>query len=375
MKKLLVLATLMVAIFGFTAGAFAAFGDPICSSCKGALRNVPLATAPDQTTASCTGFDYDLNSSVDGYCAFSALNKYKAIFAVCNCELSQASKLVPGFRVAVRMEILVNGLSGERGAYWSGTGVPASINFMNYLTQPAACAAPVSDQVKTFGAPIFYRGDGTTSISAASLVTDTTCTVPSGSRSTILTTGFGPAAGYLITLADVNLAYWWMDIPPIRIDPGVVKEGDIISVFIQIFDATQTPVCPSCIVPLCGCTIDVARVGCTQTQTTTLRFPYFTSLTEGQYMNGFVLGNPNTAAGSCALTAHELDGSTGTVTVAVPAKGLFVSTLDDTTQMPWAGTGLGGVSLYIDATCNYGGAFGFAQIFDGAGVSAGYKVP
>jgi hypothetical protein len=375
MKKLLVLLTLMVAVFGFTAGAFAAFGDPICVSCKGALRNVPLYTAATQTTAACLGFDYDLNSAVDGYCSYTALNKYKAIFAVCNCDIAQASKLVPGFRVAVRMEILVNGLSGARGAYWSGTGVPAAITFENYITATAACAGVT--QSKSFGAPIFYKADGTTSVAAAALSVDTTCTVPASAQSTILTTPFGAASGYVLTLADVNLSYWWIDIPPIRIDPAVAKAGDIISVKIQIFDATQTPICPSCIIPLCGCTIDVAQVGCTTSTTSSLRFPYFTSLTATDFWNGIAIGNATTTLGSCTLIAYEKGGTTtGTATVAVPAKGLFVDLLEN---MTFTGTRTGGVPVYIDATCNYGGSFGFGMMVNdtvaGSGASMGYIVP
>jgi len=372
MKKFFVLATLMVAIFGFSAGAFAAFGDPICTGCKGALRNVPIYTAAVQTTATCFGFDFDLNTAADGYCAWSALNNYKAIFAVCNCEITQAAKLVPGFRLAVRMEILVNGQAGERGAYWSGTGVPGTINFMNFTTQALACAALPAAQVKTFGTPIFYRGDGSTSVAAAALTTDTTCTVPAGARSTILTTPFGAAQGYLITLADVNVPYFWIDVPPIRIDPKVIAAGAIISVNIQLFDATQTPVCPSCIIPLCGCTIDVAQVGCTAAVSTTLLYPYFTSLTAGDYWNGIAIGNPTSSAGSCTITAYEKDGSQGTATVAVPGNALFVDVLQNIT---FAGTGLGGVPLYLSATCNYGGAFGFGMMSNPAGASMGYKVP
>ena len=368
MKKLVVLVTLMVAVFGFSAGAFAAFGDPICLSCKGPLRNVPIYTAAEQTTLSCTDFDYDMNSSADGYCEYKSNNNYRLIFAVCNCELSQAAKLVDGFRVAIRMEILVNGQSGARGAYWSGPAV-TNIIFNNYLTQSAACAATVAEQTKTFGAPVFYLADGATSV--PTLVTDPTCTVPDDQKSTILRTPQGAAAGYLITLADVNLAYWWIDVPPIRIDPAAVTAGDVISVKVSLYDATLQPVCPDCVVPICECTIDVARVGCTSSSTSSLTFPYFTSLTAGDYWNGIVIANPNSEAGSCDLTAYEIDGSVGTATVAVPAKSMFVNTLE---SMTWTGSGLGDVACYIKASCNYGGAFGFFMMSNGT-ASMGTKVP
>jgi hypothetical protein len=369
MKKLLVSVTLMVAIFGFTAGAFAAFGDPICVSCKGTLRNIPLITIASQTTGVCTGFDYDLNSAADGYCTYSSKNNYRLIFQVCNCDVASASQLVPGFRVAIRMEILVNGKTGANGAYWSGTGVPAAINFNDYLTPTAACNAATSDQTKTFGPPTFYLADGTTT---AGLAVDPTCTVPSSQKSTILSTPRGPASGYVITLADVNLSSWWIDIPPIRVDPAVVKSGDIISVNVQIFDATLTPVCPTCVVCLCQCTVDVARVDCGTASTSSLLFNYFTSLTAGDYWNGMAIANPGTTAGSCALKAVEADGSVGTATISIDAGKMFVGLVETIT---WAGTGLGGSPAYITATCNYSGAFGFAMMSNKTHDSMGYKVP
>jgi len=111
MKKLLVLLTLMVGLFGFTAGASA----QVCTSCGGTdIRNVPCV---DEQGA-CEAFDYDLNSwPSDGYCA-SSKDKYRAIFDICEC-VDPNDKFVLGTSISIRMTILVNGASGANGAYWS----------------------------------------------------------------------------------------------------------------------------------------------------------------------------------------------------------------------------------------------------------------
>jgi hypothetical protein len=100
-----------------------------------------------------------------------------------------------------------------------------------------------------------------------------------------------------------------------------------------------------------------------------LNFPYFTSLTSGGWWNGISISNPTTAPGTCILTAQQQDGSVGTATVAVPAKSMFVDWLE---TMTWVGTGLGDSPCYITASCNYGGAFGFAMMANDAHDSMGY---
>jgi len=376
MKKLLVLLTLMVAIFGFTAGAFCALGDPICNSCKGALRNVPCPAAVGQAGAcAIKGFDYDdavanAAAGTTGYCnVLGGLENYRAIFNICNC--ANAAVFIPGKSVAVRMEILVNGLTGERGAYFSGTAVPATMDFDTFANSTAACAG-VLPHAKTFGAPSFWRGDGTTAVLPAALGVDTVCAIAAASRATILTT---PASVYTVLAADGPS--WWIDIPPVRIDPTVLKNGELISIKVSLYDPTlPLPICPSCIQTICDCTIDIAQVCCTAVAPTSmLNFPYFTSLTTGDFWNGIAIANSSAAAGTCALTAHLKTGVIGTATVAVPAGGMFVDLLENIT---WAGAGLGGVPCYISAVCSWGGltpAFGFAMMANKTHDSMGYKVP
>lgn len=367
MKRLLVLLTVMVAVFGFTAGAFS---QTVCETCKCPLRNVDCGLATGQgVTAVCGEFDFDLNTPLDGYCTWSAINNCRLIFEICNCASS--ASFLPGLALGIKMTILVdkhNGagpVAGENGAYWSGIAPPAAITFADAATYTAACALrpPLA---RTFGAASYFRADGTT---AAAPLATTACAVPAGSRAVILTT---PASAFTI-VAGMG-SYWQIDVPPIRIDPSVLHNGETIYVRAELYDPTApAPICPVCVACLCQCDIPVATVCCTTpAPSTTLTYNYFTSLTAGDYWNGIAIANNTATAGSCTLTAREQDSSVGTATVSVPANGLFVDLLEN---IVWSGTGLGGVPCYITAVCDWGGAFGFAMMANGSGASMGYKVP
>lgn len=360
MKKILVLLTVMVMVFGITAAAYSA---DVCSSCTGTIRDIPCVP-PVQGGATCNGFDYDLNSALDGYCVFSAKNNHRLIFSICNC--AKAASFVPGLHVAVKMTILVNNMDGDRGAYWSSIpgGAPATINFKDYATAALACDnAPLT---KTFGAPTYYLSDG--SITGTPSATNA-CTVTGTNKVTILRTA---APGYVLVAGDAP--HWRIDVPPIRIDPAVVPAGAKISVKVELYDPTvQTTICPTCVECLCDCTIDVAITCCSVATSTTLNFPYFADLksTLG-WWNGIAINNTTAAAGSCTLTAVEKTGAISTATVAVPAGGMFVSFLENLT---FAGA-TGGLPARITAVCNYAGATGFAMMADrSTSDSMGYKVP
>ena len=90
MKKLFVVFTVMVAVFGFTTGAFSAWGDPICTTCPTGgkygetceLENIPC---PGEQS-SCYAFDWDARY---GYCDTEGTDTDQPchlIFNICNCE-------------------------------------------------------------------------------------------------------------------------------------------------------------------------------------------------------------------------------------------------------------------------------------------------
>lgn len=364
MKKLLFLFTVMAALVGFTASAFA---QP-CYNCKGTLRNVDC-TGVVQGGA-CAEFDYDtplIPASGSGFCTGpGSLDNYRALFDICACA-DPAYFSTAGNVIGVRMTILVDGVAGQLGAYWSDdstllpvpVGAPIGLDVTS-ATKAAACGLPAYGQ--TFGTGTYYAtsDSGPTSNPLQTLA----CTVPAANQTTVYSTYNMVASGYIVAGGGFEQSWWWMDIPPIRIDPAVLNSGELVSVRIELIE--QFGICPTC--ALCECVIPVAQVCCGAAAVAPRLFPYFTSLTASAWWNGIALVNTGSTANSVTLTAYVQDGTTDTVTVSVPANGMFVDLVSNIT---WAGTGTGGLPLYIIAAPSTPGLDGFAMIANGA-ESMGY---
>jgi hypothetical protein len=370
MKKVLVLLTMMVAVLCFSTSAFAVYGDPICSNCKAGPIGKISCSLVDQGENTCYAFDYETRA---GYCSATTVNEllstYRAIFSICNCK-DAGTNFVEDARIGVRMTILVNGLAGERGAYWSN-GASAAVRFGKYATLKDACADTTVGMVNTFGAGKFYKSDLTTEVTT--LTADTTCVVPAANQATVIVTN--PTAGYVITAADVlnKLSRWWIDIAPIRIDKNVLHNGETISVKIETLNMNTGGICADC-VSTCECIIDVAVV-CCSTATSSCLFPYFTSTTaataEQPYWNGIAIVNTSATAGTATLTVKQKDGKSGSFTTpAIPAYSMYVAALEN---VAFVGTGLGGLPVYIKVVGTFTGLDGFAMIANTAtGESMGY---
>jgi hypothetical protein len=153
--------------------------------------------------------------------------------------------------------------------------------------------------------------------------------------------------------------WWWIDIPPIRIDPALIASGAKVQVKVNLLDNTGVTICGGC--TICECIIDVAQVCCAAAApTTNLTFPYFAANTS--FWRGMAIVNPGTTAGTAVLTLHDVAGNTATATVSVPAGGMFVDSVDNIT---WTGSADVDGRSYITAACNYGAAEGFAMMGNG----------
>ncbi len=363
MKKILVLLAVLATALVFTTGAFA----DACSICKCPLRNVDCP-AGGQVAATCFEFDYDAgNTAFDGFCLTDTYN-CKAILHVCDC-LPDPNAFVAGLDVGVKMTILVNGVAGDRGAYFSNTlgSAPVTITVDTAATQAAACAllAPGTGVTSgNFGGHTYYLSDSITPVAPAALPSDPTCTVAAGSRATILESTIG-GPGFIIPA--LSGEWWWIDIPPMRIDPALAASGATVQVKVELVDNTGLTICGGC--TLCECIIDIAKVCCTSVAATTnLTFPYFAA--NASFWRGMAIINPGTTDGTATLTLHDADGDTATATVSVPAGGMFVDSVDSIT---WTGAADVDGRSYITAECNYGGAEGFAMMGDGS-EAMGYVV-
>jgi hypothetical protein len=196
---------------------------------------------------------------------------------------------------------------------------------------------------------------------------DPTCTIALASRSTVLES---TDPGFIIPLVLPPGAgdYWWIDIPPIRIDPALIASGAIVQVKVELLDNSGSSLCGGC--TLCTCTIDVAQVCCAAAAVTTnLVFPYFAANTS--YWRGIAVVNPSASVGTVTLTLHNENGNTATApAITIPAGGMFVDSLDNLT---FTGAANAGARSFITATCNFAGAEGFAMMGNGD-ESMGYIV-
>ncbi len=280
MKKLLVLVTVMVAILGFSTGAFAAWGDPICTSCTIAgdktpdsvcvLGHIPLIPAANEMR--CYDFDYDARY---GYCTASGngtgnldynVNPCKLIFNICNCE--DPTDFEAGQTIGIKMTIMVDGAPGENGAYWSA-GAVANVAFDAHPSEADACADTPLD--RSFGAGKFFDSDGVEVLSFAS---NPDCYVYDNERAVVILTNID--AGYQITPQDEldKVSHWVIDVAPIRIDPALFAGGEKISVLVELLNQESGGICADC-TPVCECEIDVAIVGCvSEYDSGCIYFPY-----------------------------------------------------------------------------------------------------
>lgn len=378
MKKLLVLLTVAVALLGFSSGAFAQALD-VCYTCnKCPLGSVACPQTLQGGTPTCSYFDFeDYTTYVQG--TRSALDNCRAVFSICNC-LNAGTTFVEGRRVGVALTIKVNNQFGQLGAYWSQPA-SATIAFSAYQTPEQACAVTPPVYTLSFGPGQFFKSDTAgkstgNPIAATSLVANPNCDVGATAQATRVVTNVD--AGYIITAADElnKLARWVINIPPIRVDPKVVKANDKISVRIETLDLNTGGICADCVVS-CECVIDVAIVCPTGLSASTCLFPYFTSVTAANdaafqpWWNGIAITNTSAYDGTAKLTVTQQDGKTGTFTTPVIKAGsIFVRALEN---IPFVGTGLGGLPVWIKVDTTFPSMDGFGIMGDtSTGESMGY---
>lgn len=278
MKKLLVLITVMAAVFGFSTGAFAAWGDPVCNTCKGCqVEHVPCTFDSGQyATPSCPGFEYDSftgQPARTGYCTNINPNantqNCKAIFNICNCE--NPAIFNDGETIGIRMTVLVDDVAGQLGAYWADPTV-TDIDMYTYGTANGDSCDTLGN-LETFGAIDYWQSDRVTG--ATPLAGNSCDPVPAANQAVVLFSAT-PATGFTIQPIDVTEKRheWWIDIPGLRIDRNVLHDGELISVKIELLAAGSGGICADCDA-VCECIIDVAIVCCEEVAVSTcMYFPY-----------------------------------------------------------------------------------------------------
>jgi hypothetical protein len=320
-------------------------------TCKGAVAGQILLGASAQTGGSCTNFDFE--SASTGYCT-TGTNLHKPSRFV--LQASQPFELTT---YTIKMEILVNGNAGEHGVYWSSTA-PTFGHFASTSSTDGACASDANTGTFT-GVISYLRGDGSTSATPVGPISGNCAGVAAGAKAVTINT----TANSLFVLGD---SFLYVNFPPFNYNQAEVSSGDVVSVRVTLSKST------------CGVvqtiTIPIGTFGCIiapPVVSNSLLFPYFSSLSAGtgvgDFWNGIAVINTSSTAGTANFTAQERDGSVGTFSVAIPAKGMYVNLLE---LIPWVGTGLGNSQCYITVTTDFA-ADGFGMIAkETTGESMGY---
>lgn len=308
-------------------------------TCKGYAPGFIRLGSSGQSSSSCTAFDFETAGGNNGYCTGYTGNKF----------ILQASQPYELTQYTLRMEILVNGLTGEHGVYWSNTA-PV---FGHYATSTDACAGLGT---AAFAGQSYLRGDGSTTAVPVAPVVANCSGVAAGAKAVRIDT----TATNLFALND---SFLYVNFPEFNYNLSEVQSGDVVSVRVTVSKST------------CGVvgtfTIPIGTFGCPVSASSgKLLFTYFTDLTAGDFWNGIAIINNTSAGGTASLTAYQKDGAVGTATVSVPAKGMYVNLLESIT---WSGSGLGGQQCYITVTTDYGSPDGFGMIAkETTGESMGY---
>ena len=325
MKKLLVLITVMVAVFGFSTGAFADWGDPICTTCKGCqVEDIPCTISTGQdVTPLCPGFEYDsfpFKPVRSGYCNGNSQN-CMAIFNICNCEdplIFDTNEVI-----GIRMTVLVDGVAGQLGAYWADP----TINNIDMYTHGTADGEPCDSlgNAETFGAIDYYQSNRETT---ATPLAGNSCDPILAANQAVVLFSATTTTGYTIKAIDVTEARheWRIDIPGMRIDRNVLHDGELISVKIELLAAGTGGICADCDA-ICECIIDVANVCCEEAVISKcMYFPYvLPGVTE--WSTGIVVTNISDVAIADMEATFTLTDKTGAV---------FTYTKDDFTSKVWS---------------------------------------
>jgi hypothetical protein len=318
-------------------------------TCKGAqCGNIVLGASGQAST--CVAFDYEtIGTGLNGYCStHTASTGFLPKFII---QTSQPFDAVP---YTVTMEILVNGVAGEHGVYWSNVA-PLYNN-----SATSQCGAAVA--AKALGAASYLKGDGTVAVPVAPIVAN--CAgVAAAAKAVKITTAAAP-----LFTAGTDF-FFELNLPAFNYNLAEVNAGDLVTVRVTLSKAT----CGTVSFDLC-----MGTFGCPPSAATTssILCPYVTSLSGADsFWNGLALTNTSTQPVTVALTAYKGDGTSATASKIVPAQST-VATL--VSAFVWTGTTPVAVPAYITATATGATSIpatslsGFVMMADGAHNSMGY---
>jgi hypothetical protein len=315
--------------------------------CKGAnCGTVPIGGDVAQSEPTCESF-----TDSTGYLYCTQTNQHFANDLI----IKRGNGAFAADDYQIVMEILVNGETGDNGAYFASEVATAGAD-----TEDAACAA---EFVPLMGTSFYLESGADATINGA-----TGCDVAPEDRAVSLVTAAGDLDLNGTTNDFLNIA-----IPTLVYDAGDVSDQDAVTVRVTL---TRAP---------CGTLITTEHCVGTMVgacsilpEGNTVNYPYFTEANGDGFWDGIVVTNLSAAAGEATLTMYEADGDVAVATVAIDAQSMFVGTLEtmiaDGTFVQTGGTGtLGDARSQIVASSETLSIDGFAMMGNNStGVSMGY---
>jgi hypothetical protein len=288
--------------------------------CKGRSTGfIEIGSRLSQATPTCDAFD---NEDGDGYC--SSTHSANSIVLASSNAFDQAD-------YQVRLDILVNGVGGDNGVYWSNETV-----YGDGFDSDPACTTASLQAIGTQSSYTYYYGSGSSGAVPAN-PSSNDCDLASTERAVSLLTDADDLG--LTTTND----YLQFDMPALNYDLDDITAGDVVSVQITV---TKVP-CGNIFVGIW----EIGTFGCASAPAMSgLLFPYFTPIgaSVDQYWDGIVITNPGATAGSALITVFEADGDQGNITVSIPARSQYVNLLSAIAFAQTVGTGsLGDSSCYV----------------------------
>jgi hypothetical protein len=284
----------------------AAANNFVFEECKD--RNIGRTICPGSAgqgqTVECPVID---NESYHGYCTNIISDKH-----VNNNMIIRSANLSPFDLISykVTLEILVDGVVGNYGAYWSNVPVMTE----GYATKDEACDADDTDG-SGIGAATYYDVNGTI---RSALAPTTGCSIPDANKVVkLVTTGHGLNLNATDRYLYVNL-------------PTIITDGTLSGALSVRVSLDKFP---------CGTVFsgiwEISEDACCLPNATTgsAMYPYFAKLT-GDFVNVIIVDNVGSTDGTCDIMINEEDGDQWKVTgIPVQAGRMFVAPLTGLTPV------------------------------------------
>jgi len=309
-----------------------------------------VSDANGVVTETCNSFDFETGA---GYYERANLVKPRLMIQ------STSAYVLTNYQI--QLEILVNGLPGDNGVYFSNDDVEID----GFDNSAAACNAKISTDDDALAADLavddntYYNAAGSVVTPADPSVNE--CDVATGNRAVKLVTGESNLS--LDNTSRVIL----VDLPRFNYDLGVKNADDVVTVRVTLIKAPcgSTLVGDLKIGTMCAASVTPPN------PSNTVLFPYFSPMDDevGPWQDGIAISNLGTTDGLFTAVIYEQDGDVGSYTGTVKAKSLFLNTLGSmlaTTTLKAGGTGdgiLGNKPCYVVVCTNFM-ADGFAFLIN-----------